>query len=289
MNEKINDILDNNKIKSSGKYKASVQRGVKISGVTKNQFKKLESEFRKAGIKSAYALQKYKNAQARAKRRASAQARKRIREENNKKRELISMLKRIKRNRWSKQSEDQWAKIPHKGKLNKEEFLDFVTDMREYNLGIVDAIEDGMLPKLTQPLKLPKDNSKGEIEKFMERRKSWLERGVQGKIDATWNKLARNLSAVYGNVAPQIYLYMQKIGMRDIESYFEGRGVPLYWLLKSDIPGIDDAQQKDMVIREIENELDSNELITVLSKYITIEEELEILNKLEKTQRTWNW
>lgn len=289
MEDRIQDILDNNTIKSRGQYKASVQRGVKISGVTKHQFKKLESEFRKAGIKSAYALQKYKNAQARAKRREAAQARKRVSEENKKKRELLRILKQIKKDRWSKQAEDQWAKIPHKGKLNKEEFLDFVTELREYNLGIVDAIEEGMLPKLTQPLKLPKDNSKGEIERFMERRKSWLEGGVQGKIASTWNKLARNLSAVYGNVAPQIYLYMQKIGMRDIENYFEGRGVPLYWLLKSDIPGIDDSQQKELVINEIENELNATELISVLSKYITIEEEVEILNKLERTQRTWNW
>lgn len=289
MDEQIKDILESNKIRSRGKYKATIQRGVKVSGVTKNQFKKLESEFRKAGIKSAYALQRYKNAKARAKRRAAAAAKRKVREENKAKRELLRFLKQFKKAKWSKQSEDQWAKIPHKGNLNKEEYLDFASSVRDYNLAIVDAIEDGLLPRLVQPLKLPKDNKNGEIEKFIERRKSWLEAGVKGKIDATWNRLARNLTAVYGKQAPQIYMYMQKIGMRDIESYIAGRGIPLYWLIKSDIPGIDDRDQKQYVISEIESELDADELITKLSKYITVDEEVDILNKLEKTQRMWRW
>lgn len=289
MAEQVNDILESNKIQSRGKYKASVQRGVKISGVTKNQFKKLESEFRKAGIKSAYALQKYKNAQARAKRQAVAAAKRKVREENKAKRELLRILKQFKKSKWTKQAEDQWAKIPHKGNLNKEEYLDFASSVRDYNLGIVDAIEEGLLPRLTQPLKLPKDNSKGQIEKFIARRKSWVEAGVEGKISSTWNRLARNLTAVYGNQAPQIYMYMQKAGMRDIENYIEGRGVPLYWLLKSDIPGIDDDDQKQMVIREIESDLNADELIRKLSQYITLDDELDILNSLEKTQRMWKW
>lgn len=289
MDDQIQDILESHKIQSRGKYQASVQRGVKISGVTKNQFKKLESEFRKAGIKSAYALQKYKNAQARAKRRAVAVAKKKAREENKAKRELLRFLKQFKKSKRAKQAEDQWAKIPHKGNLNKDVYLDFAASVRDYNLGIADAIEEGLLPRLTQPLRLPKDNKHGEIEKFIERRRSWLENGVKGKINATWNKLARNLTAVYGKQAPQLYMYMQKIGMLELENYFTGRGEPLYWLLKSDIPRIDDSDQKEYVIREIENELDGDELLRVLSNYITIEDEMEILNNLEKAQRMWKW
>lgn len=292
MFEEIKDILENNSIKSRGHYSASVQHGVKISGVTKNQFKKLESEFKAAGIRSAYALQKAKDAITRAKRRENASKRRAMREahrEAAKKQELVRLLSKIKRSRWAKQSESQWNKITDKGNLNKEEFLDFAASVREYNIAIADAVEEGLLPRVVQPLMIPKTNKKRQLEKFMSYRRGLIEAGVAGKIANTWDKLARNLTVVYRGAAPQIYMYMKEVGMGVLDEYMTGRGVPLYWLIKSDIPNIDDIEQKEYVMDMIEQEMDASDMIHWLTQHLSEEQEFKILNNLDKVQSKWQW
>lgn len=292
MLEEIKDILENNSIKSRGHYSASVQHGVKISGVTKNQFKKLESEFRAVGIRSAYALQRTKDSITRAKRRANTAKRRAMREariEATKKQELVRLLTKIKRSRWDKQSEKQWEKITDKGNLNKEEFIDFTTSVREYNIAIADAVEAGLLPRVVQPLMIPKTNKKRQLEKFMSYRRGLIDAGVAGKIANTWDKLASNLTVVYRGAAPQIYMYMKEVGMGVLDEYMTGRGVPLYWLIKSDIPNIDDMEQKDYVIDMIEQEMDATDMIHWLTQHISEEQEFKILNNLDKIQSKWQW
>lgn len=290
--EEIKDILENNSIKSRGHYSASVQHGVKISGVTKNQFKKLESELRAAGIRSVYALQRAKDAITRAKRRENAAKRRAMREarrEASKKQELVRLLAKIKRSRWAKQSESQWNKISDKGNLNKEEFIDFATSVREYNIAIADAVEEGLLPRVVQPIMIPNTNKKGRLEKFMSWRRGMINAGVSGKISNTWDKLARNLTVVYRGAAPQIYMYMKEVGMAVLDEYMTGRGVPLYWLIKSDIPNIDDIEQKEYVMDMIEQEMDASDMIRWLTQHITEEQEFKILNNLDKVQSKWQW
>lgn len=267
---KINDILESNKIKSRGKYKSSVQHGVKVSGVTKNQFKRLGEQLRREGIKSAYALQKLKNKLAREKRRKTQ-----IKKAKAKKKELISNFMRAARERQKSQIKKNIKKNTKKQKILssadraiEDRFIDFAADVVAYNLEMFEAQESGILPKLYNPIRLPVNPSTKTMENFIKNRKKRIELGVSGLIEKTWNNIKNNLDYVYGaSAASEIWQIIKQIGMSDLEDFFNGKGVPVYWLFKSDIPNIDDDDQKMYVVDAITGEYRPNELYDAIIDY----------------------
>lgn len=267
---KINDILESNKIKSRGKYKSSVQHGVKVSGVTKNQFKRLGEQLRREGIKSAYALQKLKNKIAREKRKRTQ-----IKKAKAKKKELISNFMRAARERQKSQIKKNIKKNTKKQKILssadraiEDRFIDFAADVVAYNLEMFEAQESGILPKLYNPIRLPVNPSTKTMENFIKNRKKRIELGVSGLIEKTWNNIKNNLDYVYGaSAASEIWQIIKQIGMSDLEDFFNGKGVPVYWLFKSDIPNIDDDDQKMYVVDAITGEYRPNELYDAIIDY----------------------
>lgn len=263
---KIKDILATNKIKSRGKYKASVQHGIKISGVTKNQFKQLGEQLRREGIKSAYALQKAKNKLARDKRKKTQ-----IKKAKAKKKELISNFLRAARARQKSQIKKNLRKrkiISSADRAIEDRYIDFAADVVAYNLELFDAQESGNLPKLVTPIRLPVNPSPATMEKFINNRRKRIELGVSGLIDKTWNNIQENLAYVYGaSAGEEIWYIIKQIGMSDLEDFFNGKGVPVYWLFKSDIPNIDDDDQKMYVVESITGEYRPSELYDAIIAY----------------------
>ena len=267
---KINDILASNKIKSRGKYKSSVQHGVKVSGVTKNQFKRLGEQLRREGIKSAYALQKLKNKLAREKRRKTQ-----IKKAKAKKKELISNFMRAARERQKSQIKKNIKKNTKKQKILssadraiEDRYIDFAADVVAYNLEMFDAQESGILPKLYNPIRLPVNPSTKTMENFIKNRKKRIDLGVSGLIEKTWNNIKNNLEYVYGaSSARELWYIIRQIGMSELEDFFNGKGVPVYWLFKSDIPNIDDDDQKMYVVDAITGEYRASELYDAIIEY----------------------
>lgn len=263
---KIKDILATTKIKSRGKYKAGVQHGIKISGVTKNQFKQLGDQLRREGIKSAYALQKAKNKLARDKRKKTQ-----IKKAKSKKKELISNFLRAARARQKSQIKKNLKKrkiISSADRAIEDRYIDFAADVVAYNLELFDAQETGNLPKLVNPIRLPVNPSPESMERFIKNRRKRIELGVAGLIDKTWNNIQQNLEYVYGSsAASELWYIIRQIGISDLEDFFNGKGVPLYWLFKSDIPNIDDDDQKMYVVESITGEYTELELYNSIMDY----------------------
>ena len=264
--KKINDILESTKIKSRGKYKSSVQHGVKVSGVTKNQFKRLGEQLRREGIKSAYALQKLKNKLAREKRKKTQ-----IKKAKAKKKELISNFMRAARERQKSQIKKNLKKrkiISSADRAIEDRYIDFAADVVSYNLKMFDAQESGILPKLYNPIRLPVNPSAKTMENFIKNRSKRIKLGVAGLIDKTWNNIKNNLDYVYGaSAASELWYIIKQIGMSDLEEFFNGKGVPVYWLFKSDIPNIDDDEQKIFVVESITGEYTEFELYNSIIEY----------------------
>lgn len=267
---KIKDILESNKIKGRGKYKSSVQHGVKISGVTKNQFKKLGDKLRREGIKSAYALQRIKNRLARKKRRETQ-----IKKTRAKKKELISNFLRVARERQKSQIKNNIKKNTKKRKILssvdraiEDRYIDFAADVVAYNLEMFEEQERGNLPRLYHPIRLPVNPSAKTMENFIKNRRKKIELGVSGLIERTWNNIQKNLEYVYGSSsASELWYIIRQIGMSDLEDFFVGKGVPVYWLFKSDIPHIDDDDQKIYVAEAINDEYRASELYDAIMDY----------------------
>lgn len=263
---KINDILESTKIKSRGKYKSSVQHGVKISGVTKNQFKMLGEQLRREGIKSAYSLQKAKNRLAREKRRKT-----RIQKAERKRNKQLSMfIDEIKRRQKSqiKKNLKKRKIISSADRAIEERYIDFAADVVAYNLEMFDAQERGILPGLYNPIRLPVNPSVQTMENFIKNRSKRLKLGVTGLVNKTWNNIKNNLEYVYGaSAAQEVWQIIRQIGMSDLEEFFNGKGVPVYWLFKSDIPNIDDDDQKMYVVDAITGEYVANELYDAIIDY----------------------
>lgn len=265
---KINDILENNKIKSSGKYKASVQHGVKISGVTKNQFKRLGEQLRREGIKSAYALQKAKNKLAREKRRQS-QIKKAKAKKSAQLSRFIDAIKRRQKSQIKKNLKNRKI-ISSADRAIEDRYIDFAADVVAYNLDMFDAQERGLLPSIYNPIRLPINPLPSSMDKFMKSRRKRIEAGVSGLIEKSWNKIQNNLEYVYGaSAAGEIWHIIKQIGMSDLEDFFAGKGVPVYWLFKSDIPNIDDDDQKIKVVEDISGEYRPIELYDAIMDYAT--------------------
>ena len=263
---KINDILESNKIKSRGKYKSSVQHGIKVSGVTKNQFKKLGDQLRREGIKSAYALQKLKNKLAREKRKKTQ-----IKKAKAKKKELISNFMRAARERQKSQIKKNLKKrkiISSADRAIEDRYIDFAADVVAYNLEMFEAQERGILPSLYNPVRLPVNPSVKTMENFIKNRKKRIDLGVSGLIEKTWNNIKNNLEYVYGaSAARELWYIIRQIGMSELEDFFNGKGVPVYWLFKSDIPNIDDDDQKMYVVEAITGEYRPSELYDAIIEY----------------------
>ena len=268
--KKINDILESNKIKSRGKYKSSVQHGVKISGVTKNQFKRLGDQLRREGIKSAYALQRAKNRIARAKRRQT-QIQKAKSKRNKQISNFIDAIKRRQKAQIKKNIRKNTKKrkiLSSSDRAIEDRYIDFAADVVAYNLELFDAQESGILPRLYNPLRLPVNPSPSTMENFIKNRKKRIDLGVSGLIDRTWNNIQQNLDYVYGaSAASEIWHIIRQIGMSDLEDFFTGKGVPVYWLFKSDIPNIDDDEQKMYVVDAISGEYRASELYDAIIDY----------------------
>lgn len=263
---KINDILESTKIKSRGKYKSSVQHGIKVSGVTKNQFKKLGEQLRREGIKSAYALQKLKNKLAREKRKKTQ-----IKKAKAKKKELISNFMRAARERQKTQIKKNLKKrkiLSSADRAVEDRYIDFAAEVVAYNLEMFEAQESGNLPSLYSPVRLPVNPSVKTMENFIKNKKKKIEMGVSGLIDRTWNNIKNNLEYVYGaSAAKELWHIIRQIGMSDLEDFFNGKGVPVYWLFKSDIPNIDDDEQKMYVVDAITGEYRPSELYDAIIEY----------------------
>lgn len=264
--KKINDILESNKIQSRGKYKSSVQHGVKISGVTKNQFKMLGEQLRREGIKSAYALQKVKNRLAREKRRKT-----RIQKAERKRNKQLSMFIDVIKRRRKSQIKKNLKKrkiISSADRAIEDRYIDFAADVVAYNLEMFDAQERGILPGLYNPIRLPVNPSVQTMENFIKNRSKRLKLGVTGLVNKTWNNIKNNLEYVYGaSAAQEIWQIIRQIGMSDLEEFFNGKGVPVYWLFKSDISNIDDDDQKMYVVDAVTGEYVANELYDAIIDY----------------------
>lgn len=273
---RINDILESNKIKSRGKYKASVQHGVKISGVTKNQFKRLGEQLRREGIKSAYALQKAKNKLAREKRRQS-QIKKAKAKKSAQLSRFIEAIKRRQKSQIKKNLKNRKI-ISSADRAIEDRYIDFAADVVAYNLEMFDAQERGNLPSIYNPIRLPINPSPSTMENFIKNRRKRIALGVSGLIEKTWNNIQNNLEYVYGaSAAGEIWHIIKQIGMSDLEDFFVGKGVPVYWLFKSDIPNIDDYDQQMHVVDEITGEYRPSELYDAIidfanSKRINVKE-----------------
>lgn len=267
---KINDILESNKIKSRGKYKSSVQHGVKVSGVTKNQFKRLGNQLRREGIKSAYALQKLKNKLAREKRKKT-QIQKAKSKRSKQLSKFIDVIKRRQKSQIKKNIKKNTKKqkiLSSADRAIEDRYIDFAADVVAYNLEMFDAQESGILPKLYNPIRLPVNPSVKTMENFIKNRKKRIDLGVSGLIDRTWNNIQQNLDYVYGaSAASEIWKIIKQIGMSDLEDFFNGKGVPVYWLFKSDIPNIDDDEQKMFVVESITGEYRPSELYDAIIEY----------------------
>lgn len=266
---KIKDILESNKIKSRGSYKASVQHGTKISGVTKNQFKQLGEQLRREGIKSAYALQKAKNKLAREKRKKTQ-----IKKAKAKKKELISNFMRAARERQKTQIKKNLKRrkiISSADRAIEDKYIDFAADVVAYNLEMFEAQERGILPSLYNPIRLPVNPSPKTMENFIKNRKKRIDLGVSGLIERTWNNIKNNLDYVYGaSAARELWYIIRQIGMSELEDFFNGKGVPVYWLFKSDIPNIDDDEQKMYVVEAITGEYRPSELYDAIIEYANL-------------------
>lgn len=263
---RINDILESNKIKSRGKYKSSVQYGVKISGVTKNQFKRLGEQLRREGIKSAYALQKAKNKLARKKRRQS-QIKKAKAKKSAQLSRFIDAIKRRQKSQIKKNLKNRKI-ISSADRAIEDRYIDFAADVVAYNLEMFDAQERGLLPSIYNPIRLPINPLPSTMEKFMKSRQKRINAGVSGLIEKSWNKIQNNLEYVYGaSAADEIWYIVKQIGMAELEDFFAGKGVPVYWLFKSDIPNIDDDDQKIKVVEDISGEYRPIELYDAIMDY----------------------
>lgn len=267
---KIKDILESNKIKSRGKYKSSVQHGVKISGVTKNQFKRLGDQLRREGIKSAYALQRAKNRIAREKRRQT-QIQKAKSRRNKQISNFIDAIKRRQKAQIKKNLKKNTKKrkiLSSADRAIEDRYIDFAADVVAYNLELFDAQESGILPSQVDPIRLPVNPSPATMESFINKRRKRIELGVSGLIDRTWNNIQENLTYVYGtSAARELWYIIRQIGMSELEDFFAGKGVPVYWLFKSDIPHIDDDEQKMYVVESISGEYRPSELYDAIIEY----------------------
>lgn len=270
---KIKDILETNKIKTKGKYKSSVQHGVKVSGVTKNQFKNLGDKLRREGIKSAYALQRIKNKLAREKRRKTQ-----IKKTRAKKKALISNFLRVARERQKSQIKNNIKKNTKNRKILssvdraiEDRYIDFAADVVAYNLEMFEEQERGNLPRLYHPIRLPINPSAKTMENFIKNRRKRIELGISGLIEKTWNIVKENLDYVYGGTnGDELWYIVKQIGLSELEDFFAGKGIPVYWLFKSDIPHIDDVDQKIYVAESINSEYSPGELYDELLKFANI-------------------